>query len=93
MIMREIPGFNGKYLAADNGQIWNVREKRFMSQNDNGNGYLYVRLSRNGKVLNYRVNRLVCLAFWGEAPEGKNIVAHKDDNRLNNNYENLYWTT
>lgn len=50
---------------------------------------MYVRMGGR----NYRVSRLVCLAFWGEAPEGKPIVAHKDDNRKNNCYENLFWTT
>ncbi len=37
------------------------------------------------------VHRLVCLAFHGKPPEGKNIVNHIDENKTNNNVENLQW--
>jgi hypothetical protein len=37
------------------------------------------------------VSRLVCLAFNGPPPDGKNFVCHRDDVPLNNVPENLYW--
>lgn len=42
---------------------------------------------------NYKVHRLVCEAFHGPAPEGKNIVIHLDEDALNNRPENLKWGT
>lgn len=46
-------------------------------------GYLYVRLGRK----NYRIHRLVALAFLGDATA--NTVNHKDGDKLNNRVENL----
>ena len=89
---KKIPGFEG-YEATPEGQIWSNKTNKFMNQYDNGQGYVYVCLYANGKKHQVRVNRLVCAAFHGEAPEGKTIVGHKDDCRTNNHYSNLFWTT
>lgn len=42
---------------------------------------------------NLKVHRLVCEAFHGPAPEGRNYVLHIDENGLNNRPENLSWGT
>ena len=42
---------------------------------------------------NYKVHRLICRAFHGDPPEGKNIVLHLDENALNNEPSNLRWGT
>lgn len=47
----------------------------------------------NSKFGNMKVHRLVCEAFHGPAPEGKNYVLHLDENALNNRPENLKWGT
>jgi hypothetical protein len=39
------------------------------------------------------VHRLVATAFLGESPSGRNVVAHKDGNGLNNRLANLRWAT
>lgn len=41
----------------------------------------------------YKVGRLVCEAFNGPAPEGKNICMHLDENSRNNLPGNLKWGT
>ena len=41
----------------------------------------------------YKVARLVCEAFRGPAPEGKNICMHLDENAQNNVPTNLQWGT
>ncbi len=46
----------------------------------------------SGKTYNYRVSRLVAMAFIPN-PEGLPEVDHKDDNKLNNHAENLQWLT
>lgn len=40
---------------------------------------------------NYRVSRLICEAFHGEAPFERAVVMHLDDNQMNNRPENLKW--
>ena len=42
---------------------------------------------------NYKVHRLVCEAFYGPAPEGKNVVIHENENALDNRPENIRWGT
>lgn len=39
------------------------------------------------------VHRVICQAFNGEPPKGKNDVNHKDGNKLNNNISNLEWVS
>lgn len=40
-----------------------------------------------------KVSRLVCEAFNGPAPEGKNVCMHIDENSRNNQPANLAWGT
>ena len=42
---------------------------------------------------NYKIHRLICEAFHGPPPDGKNVVLHLDENALNNRPENLSWGT
>lgn len=58
----------------------------------NNNGYERVALVKNKKAKWYFVHRLVAIAFL-DKPAGKNVVNHKDFNRINNNAENLEWVT
>ena len=41
----------------------------------------------------YKVARLVCEAFNGAPPEGKNVCMHLDENSRNNLPSNLKWGT
>lgn len=42
---------------------------------------------------NMKVHRLVCEAFHGPAPEGKNVVLHLNEDACDNRPENLRWGT
>ena len=53
-------------------------------------GYLAVKLYKDRKCFNKRVNRLVAEVFI-ENPEGKTHVNHIDFDRTNNNVDNLEW--
>lgn len=50
-----------------------------------------VTVLHEGKAVSPLVHRLVCRAFNGPAPVGKNLVLHGDDNPTNNNSDNLRW--
>jgi hypothetical protein len=55
-------------------------------------GYRTVLLSYAGLSKRYKVHRLVCEAFHGPCPEGREC-AHLDGNNSNNRPENLAWVT
>ena len=63
---------------------------KILSKNDNGNGYLTVKIKRNGK--RFYVHRLVAEAFL-ENKENLKEVNHKDNNRSNNVIDNLEWVS
>lgn len=80
----------GNYIIYSNGNVLSLNRNKFLKPHKGEKGYLRVRLLFNGKYINYRVHRLVAIAFLPKL-EGKNQVNHingiKDDNRL----ENLEW--
>lgn len=47
----------------------------------------------NRKFGNIKVHRAVCETFHGNAPIGKNVVIHIDEDATNNRPENLKWGT
>lgn len=56
------------------------------------NGYPKYGLTKpNGKRVYRNAHRLVAIAFLPPQPEGKPLVLHDDDNRLNCVYTNLKW--
>lgn len=55
-------------------------------------GYNFVILSKDKKVKNYRVHRLVAIAFIPN-PENKATVNHKNWTPTDNRLENLEWAT
>ena len=99
---RNIQGYEGLYMVSNLGRVkslermkWNgngyykVPEK-ILEGYDNGDGYLYVNLCKEGKRKQYRINRLVAMAF---IPNPNNLpeVNHKDEIRTNNRVDNLEW--
>ena len=91
--MKLIEGSNGKLFITPTGQVWSDNKKDFKSliDNGNGNGYLFVEVC--GKTR--RINRLVAEAYVPKPDNWtpKMDVGHKDDDRYNNHYTNLYWCT
>lgn len=57
----------------------------------NRGGYLQVTLSHERKPKTLVVHRLVCWAFNGPPPPGKNLALHGDGDRTNNRASNLRW--
>ena len=90
--MRDIKGFNGKYLIDEDGNIYSKYTNKFISQRENQKGYKIVDLYINNKRKQLLVHRLVAETF---IPNLHNYpcVNHKDENVRNNNVDNLEWCT
>lgn len=81
------------YEASSRGRIRHAETRTILSTRVSG-GYVYTTLHIAGKRIPRLVSRLVCSAFHGASPSHyRRIVAHKDDNKLNNRPTNLYWAT
>lgn len=87
--MKRIPSFL-QYFASRNGKIF--RNGREISQRSNNRGYNIVTLSTNGIVNTRYVHRLVCEAFYGPCPTGREC-AHLNGDRQDNRADNLQWVT
>lgn len=98
---RQVQGYPCYYVS-DRGQVMSLRnpkKPKILRQGKGKGGYLHVILTSgdkygNGEKKNFRVNRLVALAFIkNEHPDKRRDVGHWDSNPANNSAENLYWCT
>lgn len=83
-----------RYAVSNKGRVIDLQQALYLNYFDNGAGYKVYGLQRIDKsnvAIRY-VHRLVAIAFI-ENPDKLPQVGHKDHNRENNNWENLYWTT
>ena len=70
------------------GRVRNTRTGRILKPQTSGPGYLFVQLSKNGKVILYYIHRLVAREWVGN-PDAKRCVDHIDGCRTNNHWGNL----
>ena len=96
-IWKPVRNYEGLYEVSNLGRVKSLNynrtgKERIMKGLDNGHGYLFVQLCKDGKVENCRINRLVAMAFLPN-PDNLPEVNHKDKIRTNNKVENLEWCT
>ena len=102
---KPIEGYEGLYMVSDKGRVKSIdrivhRNRgttkmlhgRIIRQQKGTNGYLFVTLSKQGKIKPLGVHRLVAMAFV-DGHEAGLVVNHKDENKHNNNASNLEWVT
>ena len=94
-IWKPIKGYEGLYEISNWGRVKSLNYRKsgkaeLMIPVDNGNGYLFVNLWKNGEYEQILIHRLVATHFI-ENPENKPEVNHKDENKENNSVENLEW--
>ena len=90
---KDINGYEGLYKISNYGNVYSYPRHK-----TNGgilkpqlrNGYLRVKLFKNGKEKNICVHQLVAQAFVPNE-KNKNCINHKDGNKRNNNADNLEW--
>ena len=99
-IWKEFPDAQGYYIS-NLGNVFIKKSKKFpnghlMIKGDftiDKDGYARINFKRNDGVYTFApVHRIVALSFLTKK-EGKNIVNHKDSDRLNNCVDNLEWVT
>ena len=88
---KPIQGFEN-YAVSNKGNVRNINSLRNIVPNLGINGYYYVGLITDLKVVNKTIHRLVALE-WIDNPEEKECVDHINRDRLDNNVENLRWCT
>ncbi len=94
-IWKDIPGYEGKYMASSFGNIKSINYHRqglekILKPYADVTGYLKLFLCFNGKTKTFRVHKLIAITFLNHKPCGMQLVVnHKDFNRQNNNLTNL----
>jgi hypothetical protein len=95
---RDVQGYEGIYQVSDLGRVKSLNyggtgKEAIMKQQDNGNGYKFVRLSKKGEKLKHvYVHRLVAESWIDNPlPDMFTEINHIDENRSNNRVENLEW--
>lgn len=68
------------------------KEYRILKATDNGNGYLRIVRTKDGKQKTLYVHKLVAQMFI-DNPQGLTEINHLDENKYNNNVANLVWCT
>lgn len=90
--------YNGEvfedYEVSNMGNVRNVKTGKMKKPTKNNDGYLYVGLSKDGKVKRHYVHRLVAFAFIpNDDIENKCEVNHLNEIRDDNRLKNLAWST
>lgn len=100
-IWAAIPEYEGYYEVSSFGKVKSLSrishrgfklKEKILKASSNTDGYLQLRLWKDGINKTFRVHRLVALAFIPN-PECKPRVNHIDNNRANNFLSNLEWAT
>lgn len=87
-----VVGFEGLYKVSNLGRVRSCRRGTIMIPQPLKDGYLRVRLRKEGKDFSFLTHRLVAMAFIPN-PNNYDTINHKDFNTQNNCVENLEWCT
>lgn len=95
-IWKDIKGYEGHYQISNLGRVKSLKNYRgngdIILKEINRLGYLHVSLCREGKIINYKIHRLVCMAFL-DNKENKPCVNHINGEKTDNRLVNLEWVT
>jgi hypothetical protein len=100
----DIPGYEGYYEVSSLGNVRSLdraiphpkygvqrRKGKPMQPRPDKDGYLSVKLRRDGSGRAWRVHILVAHAFLGKRPEWSTMINHKNRAVADNRVENLEW--
>lgn len=90
--MKPVRGFEGRYSVTNTGKVFSHISDRFLRPKPHSSGYYAISLTDGrGGVYDRLIHRIVCEAFNGKPPDGKEFVNHIDGNKHNNDATNLEW--
>lgn len=91
---RPVVSWEGLYEVSDKGRIRSIPRtncKGVIRKPNVVKGYSRYHLTGDGRSETKLAHRMVCEAFHGPAPEGKNFVLHGPGGSQDNSKENLRW--
>lgn len=94
---KDIPGYENLYQISSLGRVKSLNyggtsKEKLLKPGLNSRGYYQVSLFKNGEQKNFKVHRLVALAFIPN-PDNKECVDHINGIKVDNRVENLRWCT
>lgn len=95
---KEIKGFDDYYVNCNGDVLHLIRfnnvviEVKKLIPHSDGNGYLFVQLTKDKYSIMKKVHRIVAEAFIPN-PNNLPCINHKDEDKNNNNINNLEWCT
>ena len=103
-VWKDVVGYVGLYKVSNLGKVkrlsrssvdclgrpYTLKEAILKPNKIKGN-YYQLKLTNNYIETSILLHRLVCEAFHGPAPAGKNFVNHKIGDKSNNRADNLEW--
>ena len=88
-----IKDYEGLYsFDLNTNQVYGHKYKKYKKPRLNIDGYYQLKLSKNSKIKNFTLHRLVYEAHNGTIPEGL-CIDHIDNEKQNNNIDNLRLAT
>ena len=104
-IWKDVQGYEGLYQVSNLGRVKSLgrfvdrlasghcwQKERILKPNKTKYGYLNVRLCKDSRTKDFKVHRLVALAFIPN-PENKPQIDHINADKTNNTVNNLRWVT
>lgn len=91
MQQKPIKGYEN-YVINEIGEIFNSKTGQAKKPTLASNGYYLISLYKNNKPKYFHVHKLLAESFI-ENPHDLPIVNHKDGIKVNNNLDNLEWST
>jgi hypothetical protein len=91
-IWKDIPEYEGMYQISNLGRVKSLKsgKDKILKPREYGRGYMSVSLCKEGESKNFKIHRLVMLAFVGESDLQVN---HKNGIKADNRLENLEYCT
>jgi hypothetical protein len=87
------------YEVAESGNVFSVKHnwrgygKRRLFTSFDSDGYLYVRMTIEGKRRKYFIHKLVAALYLPERPSANHEIRHLNGNKQDNHFTNLAWGT
>lgn len=90
---KKIKELDDRYEISNCGEIRNAQTFKILKPCLSRNGYLRTNLRLTDGKKKWFLNHRLVAEYFVSNPLNKNVVNHKDENKLNNYFANLEWVT